>query len=525
MKKPVAPVVLVILDGWGISQNNKGNAIREANLPTIEKLDKFYPKIALQASGISVGLPWGECGNSEVGHMTIGAGKIIYQNMPRISLAIQNGEFFQNEALLKAMKNAKDKKTSLHLMGLLGKGSVHSHSDHIYALLEMAKNQKMEKVYLHIFTDGRDSEMTSGVQKIQELQKKLKQLGVGEIATVSGRYFAMDRNNNWDRVEKAYNAMVKGEGEKISDPIKYLEASYKKKIFDEYIEPACIETKGGKFEGGIQDGDSVIFFNFREDRARQITKAFVLPGFEKFKRDYMKKLYFTTMVQYEESLPVEIAFPPVKTVECLGRVLSKNNLKQLRISETEKFAHVTYFFNVGNEETYPQEDRTIINSNSKVARFDEAPEMMAEEITKKVLAALEKDKYSFILINYANSDIIAHTGNEKATIKALETVDECLARLVPAVLEKNGSLLITSDHGNAEELINTRTGEVDTEHSSNPVPLWYITSKNHQERKVKNDEDLKVEGFLSDIAPTILEILGIPKPAEMTGESLLSFLK
>lgn len=518
------PIVLIILDGWGISQNNKGNAIKEATLPTIDKLNEFYPKVALQASGISVGLPWGESGNSEVGHMTIGAGKIIYQNMPRISLAIQNGEFFKNEAFLNSINNAKKNNGALHLMGLLGKGSVHSHTDHIYALLELAKNQQMEKVYLHIFTDGRDSEMTSGVQKIQELQKKIAQLSIGKIATISGRYFAMDRNNNWDRVEKAYNAMVKGEGKKITDPVEYLKNSYAEKIFDEYIEPACVKEKG-EFQGKIQDGDSVIFFNFREDRSRQITKAFVLPGFEKFKRVLLKNLDFATMVQYEENLPVNVAFPPIKTVECLGKILSKNNLKQLRISETEKFAHVTYFFNVGNEEPYPQEDRIIINSNSKVARFDEAPEMMADEITEKVIVTLEKNRYNFILINYANSDIIAHTGNEKATIKALEKVDECLSKLIPAVLRQEGCLIITSDHGNAEEMINVHSGEIDTEHSVNPVPLWFITSKNHSAREKINDEDIKVEGFLSDIAPTILELLEIPKPAEMTGESLLPLLK
>jgi 2,3-bisphosphoglycerate-independent phosphoglycerate mutase len=513
------PVVLVILDGWGISQSLKGNATKEATLPTIDRLDSSYPKIALQTSGISVGLPWGESGNSEVGHMTIGAGKIIYQNMPRISLAIQNGEFFKNETFLKSIENAKKNNGSLHLMGLIGKGAVHSHTDHLYALLELAKNQHMEKVYLHIFTDGRDSEMTSGVQKMQELQAKIKQLGIGKLATVSGRYFAMDRNNNWDRVEKAYNIMTKGEGKKIDDPVAYLKKSYEEKVFDEYIEPAYVE-ENGEFPGKIKDGDSVIFFNFREDRARQITKAFVLPGFEKFKRELLKNLDFVTMVQYEENLPVNIAFPPVKTEECLGKVISQNNLCQLRISETEKFAHVTYFFNVGNEEPYPREDRIIINSSPEIV-----PEMKADEITEKVLEALGKNRYAFILINYANADIVAHTGNEEATVKALEKIDECLSKLIPAVLEKNGCLLITADHGNAEEMINIHTGEIDTEHSINPVPLWFITSENHKERKKMSDEEIKVEGFLSDISPTVLDLMEIPKSQEMTGESLLPLLK
>lgn len=518
------PIILIILDGWGMGKNEKGNAIKEAKLPTMEKLDEFYPKIGLQASGISVGLPWGEVGNSEVGHMTLGAGKVIYQNMPRITLAIQDGEFFRNEALLKAMQNANDNKTSLHLMGLFGEGAVHSHPDHLYALLEMAKNQKVENVFLHIFTDGRDSEMTSGAKKVEELEARLKKLGIGKIATIGGRYFGMDRNNNWDRVEKAYNVMTKGEENKITDPVAYLKKSYKKKVFDEHIEPAWVEEKG-EFPGKIKDGDSVIFFNFREDRARQITQAFTLPSFSKFKREYLKKLSFTTIVKYEEGLPVEVAFPPIKTVQCLGAVISKKGLSQLRISETEKFAHVTYFFNVGNEETYPKEDRIIINSVA-VSTFDKAPEMSADEITEKTISALKKDKYSFILMNYANADIVGHTGNEKATIKAVEKVDECLGRLIPAILESKGSILITADHGNAEELSNPRTGEIDTEHSNNPVPLWYITPENHSEKPIrKKGEEVKVEGFLSDIAPTILDIMKIEKPKEMTGESLLPLLK
>jgi 2,3-bisphosphoglycerate-independent phosphoglycerate mutase len=518
------PVILVILDGWGISRDIKGNAIKKASLPTIERLDRFYPKIALQASGISVGLPWGESGNSEVGHMTMGAGKIIYQNMPRITLAIQNGNFFKNDVFLKSIQKTKKNNGALHLMGLIGKGSVHSHIDHLYALLELAKKQQVEKLYLHIFTDGLDSERTSGVQKIQELQEKMKQFGIGKIATVSGRYFAMDRNNNWDRVEKSYDAMTKGAGERITDPIEYLRKSYQEKIFDEHIKPAYVE-ENGEFLGKIKEGDSVIFFNFREDRAKEITKAFVLPGFEKFKREFLKNLDFITMVQYEEDFPVAVAFQPIKTEACLGKIISKNNLFQLRISETEKFAHVSYFFNVGNEEAYPKEDRIIINSNSKVARYDEAPEMMAEEITEKVIGALEKNQYAFILINYVNSDIIAHTGNEPATVKALEKVDECLSKMIPAVLKKNGCLIITSDHGNAEELINTHTGETSTEHSTNPVPLWLITSENHREKEKIDDAEIKISGLLSDIAPTILELLEIPKPAEMTGESLLPLLR
>lgn len=519
------PVVLVILDGWGIGKTEKGNAIAQAKLPTIDKLNKFYPHIALQASGISVGLPWGEVGNSEVGHITLGAGKIIYQSMPRITMDIQTGEFFKNSVFLKAIAHAKQHNSSLHLMGLVGKGGVHSHIDHLYALLELAKNQKIENVFVHVFSDGRDSSPESAVESIQELQKRMRNYGVGKIASISGRYFAMDRNNNWDRIQKAYDLLTEGKGEKITDPVEYLRESYKKDVFDEFIEPAIV-TENGQPAATIRDNDAIIFFNFREDRARQITKAFVLPGFMKFERQPLRNIEFVTMVQYEEGLPVSVAFPPVGVNESLGSIISKNNLFQLRIAETEKFAHVSYFFNGGAEEAFPREDRIIVPSVT-VDSFDKAPEMKAEEITQRVVSLLEEDKYHFILINYANADIVGHTGNEEATIKAAEAIDSCLEKLISAVLLKNGCLLITADHGNAEEMKNTRTGEVDTEHSANPVPLWFITSENHRENNPKNpgNEPVEASGLLSDIAPTVLELLGLKKSEEMTGESLLSLLK
>lgn len=518
------PVVLVVLDGWGLGKATKGNAIAEAKLPTIEKLNKYYPHTALQASGVSVGLPWGESGNSEVGHITLGAGKIIYQNMPRITMAIQSGEFFKNHEFLKATSHAQETGGDMHLMGLIGKGGVHSYMDHIYALLELMKNQKMERVYLHIFTDGRDSPPNSGAESVMEIQKHIKRFGVGKIATVCGRYFAMDRNNNWDRVQKAYDLMTRGEGEKITDSAEYLRASYMKEAFDEYMKPAVV-TENGKPVALIKKGDSVIFFNFREDRARQITKAFALPGFFKFKRDQIKDLYFVTMTRYEDNLPVKVAFPPVGVKESLGTVLSKNNLAQLRIAETEKFAHVTYFFNGGAEDAFPGEDRIIIPSKATDS-FDKIPEMSAGEITDKVLEAVNGEKYAFILLNYANADIVGHTANEKATIKAVEFVDECLGRLITAVLAKNGCLLITADHGNAEELVNNMTSEKNTEHSVNPVPVWFVASDNHRKNPLPETKDnLEAAGLLSDIAPTILELLNLKKPEEMTGESLLAVLK
>jgi 2,3-bisphosphoglycerate-independent phosphoglycerate mutase len=515
------PVILIILDGWGIGESPKGNAIAAATLPTIDKLNHFYPNISIQASGISVGLPWGECGNSEVGHTTIGTGKIVYQNLPRISMSIQNGSFYKNTEILSAMSDVNANKSSLHLMGLVGKGAVHSHTDHLYALLEMAKNQGIENVFIHVFSDGRDCAQDSGAQSMRDLQAKMAEIGVGKIATIGGRYFGMDRNNSWEKIEKAYNAIAKGEGEQITDAVKYLEDSYAKNIYDEYIEPAVV-TQQGRPIATVHDGDSVIFFNFREDRARQMTKAFTIPGFMKFKRTELKNLDFVTMTQYEEGLPVKVAFPPIKLTDCLGNIISRHKKAQLRISETEKFAHVTYFFNGGQEEPFPKEDRIIVPSKS-VASFDLAPEMSAFEITDIVIENVEKEKYDFILINYANADIVGHTGKMDATIKAVEAIDKCLEKLIPAVLLKGGCLLITADHGNAEEVSDSLTGEINTEHSTNPVPVWFITGENH--RQEKTAPVLEPQGLLGDVAPTVLELMELPQPEDMTGESLLPLLK
>lgn len=515
------PVVLIVLDGWGLGEKSRSNPLENAHLPTFEKLNQYYPHLAIQASGISVGLPWGEPGNSEVGHMTLGAGNVIYQNMPRITMAIQDGEFYKNPVLVNAAQRARKTESAIHLMGLVSKGSVHSNMDHLYALLEMMAYQKVKNVYLHVFTDGRDSPPTSGLELIKELQVKLDKLSVGKIATIGGRYFAMDRNNNWDRIEKSYKTMVEGTGQRTPDPVAYLRSSYKKEIYDEYIEPACI-FEGERPVATINDGDAVIFFNYREDRARQMTKAFSVPSFSNFKAAKFKDLEFVTLTQYEDNLPVEVAFPPVKIKGCLGKVLSENGCYQLRIAETEKFAHVTYFFNGGKETAFPGEDRIIVPSKDTDS-FAKIPEMSAFEITEKVLENIAADKYDFILMNFANADIVGHTGDLKAAIKALETIDNCLEKIIKAVVMKDGCVLITADHGNVEEMVNLHTGERDTEHSSNPVPLWYITAHNH-----KNSSDMapfEVSGLLSDIAPTILEVLKVPKPEEMTGESLISLLK
>lgn len=515
------PVVLIVLDGWGVNKNTKGNAIAEAKLPTIDKLNAFYPNISIQASGISVGLPWGECGNSEVGHITMGAGKIIYQSLPRISMSIQNGSFYKNPEFLKAMSDVNTNKSSLHLMGLIGKGAVHSHVDHLYALLEMAKNQNVENVFIHIFSDGRDSSIDSGIQAITELQNKIDSIGVGKIASISGRYFSMDRNNSWEKTEKAYRAIAEGAGIQITDPVKYLTESYAKKVYDEYIEPATV-TENGKPVATIKDNDSIIFFNFREDRARQLTKAFVLPGFMKFKRTALKNINFVAMTLYEEGLPINVAFPPIKLTNCLGNIISQHKKTQLRIAETEKFAHVTYFFNGGQEDPFPKEDRIIIPSKN-VASFDLAPEMSAFEITDTVIKNIEKEKYDFILLNYANADIVGHTGKIEAAIKAVEVIDKCLEKLIPAVLMKKGCLLITADHGNVEEISSSLTGVANTEHSSNPVPVWLITGENHHKQAIT--ADLRPQGLLGDIAPTVLDLMDIEQPEEMTGESLLPLLQ
>ena len=518
------PIVLVVLDGWGISTNNQGNVLKETELPTIDKLNRFYPMTTLQASGISVGLFWGEPGNSEVGHMAMGAGKIVYQNLPRITLAIQGKEIFKNEALLKTMENVKTNGSALHIMGLVGQGSVHSYLEHLYAIIEMAKEQGLTNVFIHAFTDGRDSPQTSGTKTMLDLQNRLKVIGIGKIASLVGRNWAMDRNNNWDRIEKAYRMLTEGTGIKATDPIQCLQDSYAKGITDEYIEPSVI-VENDQPVATIKSKDSVIFFNFREDRARQLTEAFVVPGFDKFKREQLE-LEFSTLTEYEKDLPVLVAFPPEIVEGGLGEVLSKNKLTQLRIAETEKYAHVTYFFNGGREEPWQGEDRMLIPSPA-VSRFDEAPEMSASLVTEKLVDAIKANKYDFILVNYANADMVGHTGNEAAAKEAVKTIDKNLSILIPAVLQQGGCILITADHGNVEEIKNYHTGQIDTEHSSNPVPLWFVSPSNHREKTAEDmvRQQSEVGGLLSDIAPTILEVLGLKKSDEMNGESLLPLLK
>lgn len=518
------PVVLVVLDGWGESRETANNPFADLSLPTVEKLNNFYPKILLEASGLAVGVPWGEVGNSEVGHQALGSGQIKYQNLPRINLAIEDGTFFTNPALTKAIKRAMEKDKKIHLLGLLSDGGVHSHINHLLALLELAKEQGAPEVFLHIITDGRDTPPNSAPQFLKQVEKKATQLKLGKVATLAGRYYSMDRNQNWNRLEKSYLAMTAGIGEKEIDPLQAIQKQYAQGITDEYLKPTVIVNKEGQPVGLVEDGDTLIFINFRSDRAKQITQAFTDPDFPHFAPSTkLVRPYFVSMVEYDPDLKVDdIAFPPEEIKETVGKVLADHQKKQLRLAETEKYAHVTYFFNGGREEPYPGEDRIVIPSKN-VSSYDQLPEMSAPEITQTLIEKVKEDKYDFILVNYANADMVGHTGNFEAAVKALQCLDKCLSQIIPVILQNNGCLLITADHGNIEEIINSKTGEKDTEHSNNPVPLWYVTPDNHRP-KDKNQMINSPEGMLCDVAPTILEIMHLPKPPEMTCTSLLPLL-
>ncbi len=519
-------VILTVLDGWGISNETVGNAIANASTPNMDDFMGYYPGTILQASGIAAGLPWGKMGNSEVGHLILGAGRILYQNLPRVSLAIQDKTFFKNEVLFGAVRHAKDNNSNIHLMGLVSDGGVHSHIDHLYALLEFLKMNNVDgsKVFIHVFTDGRDTDPRDAVKFVSELIRNIKEENwPGRIASIMGRYYAMDRNKNWERTKLAYYCLVNAVGSVEKSPVEALEKCYRNGITDEFIKPILIADGNNNF-GLIKEKDAVIFFNIREDRARQLTKAFVLDPFDEFDRgEKLPNLYFATMVEYEKGLPVNVVFPPEDIKYPLGRVLSEAGKKQLRIAETEKYAHVTYFFNGGREEPFKNEFRILIPSPS-VAKYDLAPEMSANLITDQVVNEIAADRFDFILVNYANADMVGHTGNYQAAIKAIETVDRCLGRLYEAAMKNRMTLIITADHGNAEEMFNLRTGEKVTEHSTNPVPFVIIERDNRLSERKPDDSSAAVGGMLSDVAPTILEIFGIPKPEEMTGRSLLDSL-
>jgi len=502
--------MLMILDGFGENGEERANAVKLANTPNIDKLMKTCPTTDIHTSGLDVGLPEGQMGNSEVGHTNIGAGRIVYQELTRITKSIEDGDFFTNEEFVAAIENCKKYNSKLHIIGLLSNGGVHSHIRHLFGLLELAKRRDFEDVYVHCFMDGRDTPPSSGESFISELEEKMKEKGVGKIATITGRFYAMDRDKRWQRVEKAYNALVKGEGEKATSAIGAVESSYQKEIFDEFIEPTVI-VNGETPVATIGKHDSVIFYNYRPDRAREITRALVDKEFNEFEVEKDLDLYYVCMTSYDETMPnVHIAFKKEELKNTFGEYISNKGLTQLRIAETEKYAHVTFFFNGGEEKQYKGEDRILVPS-PKVETYDLKPEMSAYEVTDKVVEAINSEKYDCIILNYANPDMVGHTGNLEAAIKAIETIDECVGRVVEAVQKQEGVLLITADHGNAEQMIDYKTGEPHTAHTTNPVPLILVGM---EEAKLK-------EGKLADIAPTMLDIMHLEKPEEMTGESLL----
>ena len=506
------PVVLMVLDGYGLNDNPEGNAIAMAKTPVMDSLMKDYPFVKGAASGLAVGLPDGQMGNSEVGHMNIGAGRIIYQDLTRITKAIEDGDFFENKGLLTAIENCKKNNSDLHLWGLLSDGGVHSHITHLYGLLEMAKKHGLTNVYVHAFLDGRDTPPASGKDYIEQLEAKMQEIGVGKIASISGRYYAMDRDNNWDRIEKAYNAMVLGDGQKAGSVTEAIDASYANDVTDEFVVPTVIEADG-KPVATVKENDSVIFFNFRPDRARELTRAFCMDEFDGFERGARKNVAYICFTEYDATIPnKEVAFKKVELKNTFGEYLAAHGMKQARIAETEKYAHVTFFFNGGVEEPNEGEDRILVKS-PKVATYDLQPEMSAPEVCDKLCAAIRSEKYDVIVINFANPDMVGHTGILEAAIKAVETVDTCVGKAVDAIKEVNGQLFICADHGNAEQLVDYETGAPFTAHTTNPVPFILVNADPSYK--------LRENGCLADIIPTLIELMGMEQPAEMTGKSLL----
>lgn len=507
------PTVLMILDGYGLNEREDGNAVAEANTPVMDNLMKEYPFVKGYASGMAVGLPDGQMGNSEVGHLNMGAGRIVYQELTRITKEIHDGTFFENPALLKAIENCKANDSALHMFGLVSDGGVHSHNTHIYGILELAKRNGLSKVYVHCFLDGRDTPPESGKGFVEQLEEKMKEIGVGEVASVSGRYYAMDRDNNYDRVKLAYDALTKGEGLKaVSGPAAIVE-SYDRGETDEFVKPTVIEKNRAPV-ALIKDKDSVIFFNFRPDRAREITRCFCDNEFTAFDRGDRVDTTFVCFSDYDPTIPnKDVAFHKIAVTNTFGEWLAQNHMTQARIAETEKYAHVTFFFNGGVETPNEGEDRILVNSPKDVATYDLKPEMSAYEVCDKLVGAIKSDKYDVIVVNFANPDMVGHTGVENAAIRAIEAVDECVGRAVEAIREVGGAMFICADHGNAEQLVDYVTGEPFTAHTTNPVPFILV---NYDEAYT-----LKEDGCLADIIPTMIEMMGMKQPEEMTGKSLL----
>ncbi|SFK97082.1 phosphoglycerate mutase [Lachnospiraceae bacterium KH1T2] len=507
------PAVLLIMDGLGINERHDHNAVFEAKTPVLDQLMKDYPCVKGYASGMAVGLPDGQMGNSEVGHMNMGAGRIIYQELTRITKSIEDGDFFENEALLEAIDNCKKNNSALHMFGLMSDGGVHSHISHVYGILELAKKNGLDKVYVHCFLDGRDTPPESAKGFVEQLEAKMKEIGVGEVASVAGRYYAMDRDNNYDRVEKAYRCLTEGVGNEAESATAGIQASYDAGVTDEFVVPFAVK-KNGQPVATIKSGDSVVFFNFRPDRAREMTHCFCDDEFDKFDRPERVATKFVCFTDYDPLIPnKEVAFKKQVITNTFGEWLAARGMKQARIAETEKYAHVTFFFNGGVEKPNEGEDRVLVNSPKDVATYDLKPQMSAPEVCEKLCAAIRSDKYDVIIINFANPDMVGHTGVEEAAIKAVETVDECLGKAVEALKEVDGVMFICADHGNAEQLVDYETGEPWTAHTTNPVPFILV---NYDPAYT-----LKEDGRLCDIVPTLIECMGLEKPEEMTGVSLL----
>jgi 2,3-bisphosphoglycerate-independent phosphoglycerate mutase len=511
---PKKPLLLMILDGWGINPDTTNNAVALANTPNLDALLATYPHTQIKTSGMAVGLPDGQMGNSEVGHLNLGAGRVVYQDLTRISKAIQDGDFFTNPVLLDCIGKVKASGGRLHLAGLLSDGGVHSHNTHLYGLLELAKKEGLSDVFIHCFLDGRDTPPQSGAAYLEELEQEIRRIGVGRIATVMGRYYAMDRDNRWDRVEKAYSAIVRGDGLCQKSAATAISSSYASGVHDEFVVP-CVICAGDQPVGSLRDGDGFIFYNFRSDRAREITRALALEDFSGFPRNDRPRLAaYVCMTEYDATFGLPIAFAQEELTNIFGDVLAKAGKTQLRIAETEKYAHVTFFFNGGVEEPFPLEERCLIPSPKEVATYDEKPEMSAYLVTDALLAKLAEDRYDVIILNLANCDMVGHTGIIPAAIKAVEAVDACVGKLVAAVRERGGAALITADHGNAEQMRDS-DGEPFTAHTTNPVWLVLVDDSRKGAR-------LRDGGRLADIAPTMLDMLGLAKPNEMTGESLIA---
>ncbi len=525
---PYKKVVLIVLDGFGIATHSSGNAITNAKPAAFDYLVNNYPATTLQASGPTVGLPWGEVGNSEVGHLNLGAGRIVAQDLPRITLAIEDRSFFTNKEFLQAAEHVKKNNSSLHIVGLDSPGGVHSYDEHLYALIGFAAEQGLKKVYIHMFLDGRDTPPQVALESLEKLNKKIQEYQVGSIATIAGRFYSMDRAEHWNLTEQTYKAMVEGTGPSATSAQKAIEDNYLHHIFDEMIPPTVIPQPEGK-PATIGDNDAVIFFNFRSDRALQLTQAFVQPGFNKFTQPKRpQNLYFVSMTEYAQDLPVHVAFPPEQVINSFSELISKKGMRQFHLAESEKYAHVSVFFNGGVTNAFPGEDRKIITSPaSNYQNYVDVPEMSARKITEELLGKL-KESYSFYLVNFANGDMVGHTGNFNASVQAVQVLDECIKKISDECLKEDICLIVTADHGNVEELVDLKTGSIDKEHSTNPVPLILVANqfklKHPNPNGIASLANIIPVGVLADVAPTIIELMALEKPPEMTGVSLMQQL-